>query len=103
MLAVIKTGGKQYKVAADEIIRVEKLSADVGETVEFTPIMLMNDGQTTLGAEALAKAAVRAEVLEQGRHKKVKIMKFRRRKHHQKETGHRQYYTAVKITGIKAA
>jgi len=101
MYAVIATGGKQYKVSQGELIRLEKLCAEVGEIVEF-PVLLLSNGQSNLsvGAPYLIETRVRASVVEHGRHDKIKIIKFRRRKHHRKQMGHRQYYTAVKITEI---
>lgn len=101
MYAVISTGGKQYKVAQGELIKLEKLSAEVGEIVEF-PVLLLANGETNLkvGAPYLSDIKVKAAVVEHGRHDKIRIIKFRRRKHHRKQMGHRQYYTAVKITEI---
>ena len=101
MYAVISTGGKQYKVAPGELIKLEKLSAEVGETVEF-PVLLLAGEAADLRVRhpILADATVKASVVEHGRHDKIKIT-FRRRKHHRKQMGHRQYcYTAVKITEI---
>ncbi|MES2998837.1 MAG: 50S ribosomal protein L21 [Pseudomonadota bacterium] len=101
MYAVISTGGKQYKVAQGELIKLEKLSAEMGEIVEF-PVLLLANGETDLkiGAPYLTDTKVKASVVEHGRHDKIRIIKFRRRKHHRKQMGHRQYYTAVKITEI---
>lgn len=101
MYAVISTGGKQYKVAPGELIKLEKLSAEVGETVEFPVLLLAGDAvDLKVGTPYLADAKVKASVVEHGRHDKIKIIKFRRRKHHRKQMGHRQHYTAVKITDI---
>lgn len=103
MYAVIKTGGKQYKVQAGQTLKVEKLALDQGASVEFEEVLMVVDGeQVKVGSPFLNKAKVTAEVISQGRHKKVKIIKFRRRKHHMKRMGHRQDYTEVKITGINA-
>jgi len=101
MYAVICTGGKQYKVVQGELVKFEKLSAEVGDIVEFSVLLLVG-GETGLkvGTPYLADAKVRALVVEHGRHDKVKIIKFRRRKHHRKQMGHRQHYTAAKITEI---
>ncbi len=101
MYAVISTGGKQYKVAQGELIKLEKLSAEVGEFVEF-PVLLLANGETDvkIGTPYLTDTKVKASVVEHGRHDKIRIIKFRRRKHHRKQMGHRQYYTAVKITEI---
>jgi len=101
MYAVIKTGGKQYRVKEGDIIKLEMLSGEVGKEIKFSEVIMHADGdKITLGTPFVAKMVVKAEVLEHGRHKKVKIIKFRRRKHHMKQMGHRQYYTQVKITAI---
>jgi large subunit ribosomal protein L21 len=103
MYAVIVTGGKQYRVEPGERLRVELLSADVGSTVELDQVLLVADGtQFKVGSPLVEGAKVSAEVLGHGRHKKVEILKFRRRKHHMKRMGHRQYFTELKITGISA-
>lgn len=101
MYAVISTGGKQYKVAQGELIKLEKLSAEVGEIVEF-PVLLIaaNKGADLQVGTPYLSAKVKASVVEHGRHDKIKIIKFRRRKHSRKQMGHRQHYTAVKITEI---
>ncbi|GGI85220.1 50S ribosomal protein L21 [Legionella impletisoli] len=102
MYAVIKTGGKQYRVKEGDVLKIEQLTADVGSNVKFDEVLMLTDGdKVTCGTPLVDKAVVNAEVVEHGRHKKVKIIKFRRRKHHMKQMGHRQYYTQVKITGIK--
>lgn len=101
MYAVIKTGGKQYRVQEGEIIKFEELTAEVGSMFEFTEVLMLADGDNiTCGKPFIANAVVHAEILEHGRHKKIKIIKFRRRKHHMKQMGHRQNYTQVKITAI---
>ncbi|MBA3535170.1 MAG: 50S ribosomal protein L21 [Tatlockia sp.] len=101
MYAVIRTGGKQYRVKEGDIIKLELLSGEVGKEISFSEVIMLADGdKITLGTPLIAKAVVTAEVLEHGRHKKIKIIKFRRRKHHMKQMGHRQYYTQVKITAI---
>lgn len=100
MYAVIATGGKQYKVAPGEVLKVEKLEADVGQTVEFPALMVSNDKELKVGTPYVTGAKVKASVVEQGRDDKILIVKFRRRKHHRKQMGHRQSYTAVKITEI---
>lgn len=103
MYAVIKTGGKQYRVAEGQTLKVELLTADEGSAVEFGDVLMIADGeQVTVGAPYLAGAKVTAEVRAQGRYPKVEIIKFRRRKHHRKHQGHRQHYTEVRITGISA-
>lgn len=101
MYAVIKTGGKQYTVKEGDILKIELLPEDAGKEIKFTDVlMIVNGDKVVCGAPFIAKAAVTAEVLDHGRHKKIKIIKFRRRKHHMKQMGHRQYYTQVKITAI---
>lgn len=103
MYAVIVTGGKQYRVEKDEYLRVELLTADVGSTIELDQVLLVADGTDfKVGSPLVKGAKVSAEVLGHGRHKKVEILKFRRRKHHMKHMGHRQYFTEIKITGISA-
>ena len=101
--AVIVTGGKQYKVAEGEFLKVEKLEVATGESVIFDRVLLVANGEeVTIGAPVVAGAKVVAEVVSQGRHDKVRIIKFRRRKHHMKRMGHRQWFTEIKITGIQA-
>ena len=101
MYAVVKTGGKQYKVAQDQYLKVEKLEGNEGDTVELDQVLMIADGdKLKIGSPTVDGGKVTATILSHGRHKKVEIMKFRRRKHHQKRTGHRQYYTEIKITGI---
>lgn len=101
MYAVIKTGGKQYRVKEGDVLNIEQLPAEVGSTIDFSEVLMLSDGDdVTCGTPFVDSAVVNAEVLEHARHKKVKIIKFRRRKHHMKQMGHRQYYTQVKITGI---
>jgi len=101
--AVIKTGGKQYKLAQGEVIRVEKLDAEEGASVELDKVLMIADGDSiNIGTPYIDGSKVTAIVKAHGRGKKVEIMKFRRRKHHQKKTGHRQYFTELEITGISA-
>ncbi|MCB1836578.1 MAG: 50S ribosomal protein L21 [Alcanivoracaceae bacterium] len=103
MYAVIKTGGKQYRVEEGDTLKIEKLEVGTGESIDFDEVLLVADGdKITVGQPLVSGAKVTAEVVEQGRHDKVRIIKFRRRKHHRKQQGHRQWFTAVKITGIKA-
>ena len=103
MYAVIVSGGKQHRVQEGEILRLEKLEVATGETVKFDQVLLVaNGGDITLGAPLVSGATVQAEVLSHGRADKITIIKFRRRKHSLKRQGHRQWYTDVKITGIKA-
>jgi len=101
MYAVIKTGGKQYRVMQGETLRVEKLPGDVGSAVNFDQVLLVGAGEeVTLGAPLVAGASVAATVKAHGRADKGRIIKFRRRKHHQKQMGHRQYYTEIEIGAI---
>jgi large subunit ribosomal protein L21 len=101
MYAVIKTGGKQYRVKEGQTLKLEKLEVATGEAVEFNEVLLISDGEKiNVGAPLVAGAKVTAEVIDHGRGDKIRIIKFRRRKHHMKRQGHRQWYTEVKITGI---
>ena len=101
MYAVIKSGGKQYRVESGAKLRVERLSADVGAAVSFDEVLLVGSGDTVkLGAPLVSGAQVKATVLAQGRDDKVRIFKLRRRKHYQKSQGHRQSYTEVRIDDI---
>jgi large subunit ribosomal protein L21 len=101
MFAVIKTGGKQYKVAANDILKIEKLAADAGDTIQFNDILMLGGETVTVGAPLVAGAAVQAEVVEQTRGEKTISFKKRRRKHSSaRRKGHRQYLTVVRITGI---
>jgi large subunit ribosomal protein L21 len=103
MYAVIATGGKQYRVAEGDTIRVEKLTADEGSAVEFEKVLMVADGDDVkVGAPYIDGGKVSATVKAHGRGKKVEIVKFRRRKHHRKQMGHRQSYTEIEITGISA-
>lgn len=104
MYAIIQSGGKQYRVAEGETLKLEKLAGEAGESIDFNDVLLVSDGDQVQAGTPLVKGAqVTGEVVDQGRAKKVEILKFRRRKHHMKRQGHRQSYTAVKITKIKAA
>ena len=105
MYAVIETGGKQYRVAQGDVIKVEKLLNEAGETVEFDKVLMISDGdqKIVMGAPFVDGGKVTATVKTQGRHRKVEIIKFRRRKHHMKRQGHRQAYTELEITGIQGA
>jgi large subunit ribosomal protein L21 len=103
MYAVVKTGGKQYKVAPGEKLKVEQLPADVGAEVILDQVLLVGEGESVrLGQPVVAGATVKATVVAHGRHAKVKIFKMRRRKHYQKHQGHRQNYTELKIETIVA-
>ena len=101
MYAVVKTGGKQYRVTQDEYLRVEKLEGNEGDTIELDQVLMIADGdKLKIGSPMLDGGKITATILSHGRGKKVEIMKFRRRKHHQKRTGHRQSYTEILVTAI---
>lgn len=101
MYAIIKTGGKQYRVKSGEQLRVESLSADVGAAVSFDQVLAVGEGDAVrVGAPLVSGAKVQATVLSHGRGDKVRIFKLRRRKHFQKSQGHRQNYTEVRIDDI---
>lgn len=104
MYAVIASGGKQYRVSEGQVLKLETLPGEVGGRVEFDHVMLIADGaDINVGAPYIEGAKVAGEVIEHGRGDKIRIIKFRRRKHHMKHMGHRQNYTAVKITEIGAS
>ena len=104
MYAVIKTGGKQYRVAAGDKLKVESLTAEVGAKVSFDEVLMVANGdQHKIGAPLVSGGKVTAEVLKHGRGDKIRIIKHRRRKNYHKEQGHRQNYTEVKITEIVGA
>ena len=103
MHAVIKTGGKQYRVVTGEKLKIEQIPADVGAEINLDQILMVGEGESVkIGTPLLSGASVKATVLAQGRHKKVSIFKMRRRKHYQKHQGHRQNYTEIRIDGISA-
>ena len=103
MYAVIKTGGKQYRVEAGEKIRIEQILSEIGSELVIDQVLMIADGNNiSMGKPLVNGATVRATVLGQGRHDKVRIFKMRRRKHYQKHQGHRQNYTEIQITGISA-
>jgi large subunit ribosomal protein L21 len=102
MYAVFKTGGKQYKVAQGDRLRVEKLTASVGDTVTFNEVLLVGGDAIKIGAPLVAGAKVEAKVVAQDREKKIIVFKFRRRKNYRRKNGHRQPFTALEITGITA-
>ena len=103
MYAVIATGGKQYKVTRGETLRVEKLAGEEGDTVKLDRVLMVADGdKVSVGTPTLDKAAVTARITAQGRGDKVEIIKFRRRKHSRSQMGHRQSYTEIEVTDIKA-
>ena len=103
MYAVIKTGGKQYRVQEGDKLKVEKLETEVGKKHTFNEVMMVGEGdKVTIGTPIIQKASVEAKIVAQGKGKKVHIIKFRRRKHHLKRQGHRQLFTEIEIGKIKA-
>ncbi|MCP1315157.1 MULTISPECIES: 50S ribosomal protein L21 [unclassified Halomonas] len=101
MYAIIKSGGKQYRVQEGQTLKLEKIEVATGETIDFEEVLMVADGDDfNIGAPMISGAKVSAEVVSHGRGDKVTIIKFRRRKHHMKRQGHRQWFTEVKITGI---
>lgn len=103
MYAVFKTGGKQYRATTGDKLKVEKIEAEKGATVELDQVLMVGEGaDVKIGTPLLEGGKVTAVVVEHGRRDKVKIIKFKRRKHHMKRAGHRQYFTQIEITGIEA-
>lgn len=103
MYAVVKTGGKQYRVSQGDRLKVETLPAEAGAEVSLDEVLMVGSGESvTIGSPMVANATVTAKVLTHGRGDKIKIIKFRRRKHHRKQAGHRQNYTELEITSINA-
>ncbi len=102
MYAVIESGGKQHRVTEGESLKLEKLEAATGDTIEFDRVLMVGGDSVQVGTPVVDGARVTVEVVSHGRHPKLRIVKFNRRKHHRKETGHRQWYTEVRITGISA-
>ena len=103
MYAVIKTGGKQYRVTAGEKLKVEQIPADVGSQITIDQVFMVGEGDAVkIGTPVVAGASVKATVVSHGRHDKIKIFKMRRRKHYQKHQGHRQNYTELRIEAISA-
>jgi large subunit ribosomal protein L21 len=103
MYAVIKTGGKQYRVVAGEKLKIEQIPADVGAEITLDQVLMIGEGEAVkIGAPVVAGAKVTAKVVAHGRHEKVNIFKMRRRKHYRKNQGHRQNYTEIEIAGISA-
>lgn len=102
MYAIIKTGGKQYKVQEGQTLHVEKLEGTEGSEIEFTDVLMYSDGENvTLGAPTIDSAIVKGQIIDQGKGKKVIVFKFKRRKGYRRFKGHRQSYTAVKIDSIQ--
>ncbi len=103
MYAVIKTGGKQYRVAAGEKIKIEQIAADVGQEITIDQVLAVGNGaELKVGTPLVAGASVMAKVIAQGKHDKVRIFKMRRRKHYQKRQGHRQTFTEIEISAVNA-
>lgn len=103
MYAVIQTGGKQYRVSEGDTLKVEKLSAEEGDSLDLDKVLMIADGENIkLGAPYVDGGRVTATVKSHGRGKKITIIKFKRRKHHMKRQGHRQWFTELEITGISA-
>lgn len=101
MYAVIKTGGKQYQVAVGDKLKIEQIPADIGGTITLSEVLLVADGENVvIGTPTVSGASVTASVVNEGRHKKVRIFKMRRRKHYMKHQGHRQNYTEIQIDAI---
>ena len=103
MYAVFKTGGKQYRATTGDVLKVEKIEAEKGATVELDQVLMVGEGEDVkIGAPYLEGGKVTATVVDHGRHKKIKVIKFKRRKNYRKQMGHRQYFTQIEITGIDA-
>lgn len=103
MYAVIKTGGKQYRVTKGETLKIETVAGDVGSAITLDKVLMVGEGdKVSVGKPMLTGATVTATIVANGRHDKVKIFKMRRRKHYQKHQGHRQNYTEIRIDGISA-
>ncbi len=103
MYAVIKTGGKQYRVSEGDRLRVETIAGEPGDELSLTEVLMLgNADDVTVGAPLVSNASVSAKVVAHGREKKIRIIKFKRRKHYRRQMGHRQNYTELEITGISA-
>ena len=104
MYAVFATGGKQYRATTGDILKIEKLDAEKGATVELDQVLMVGEGEDVkVGSPYLKGGKVTATVIEHGRGEKIRIIKFQRRKHHRKTMGHRQDFTRIEITGIAAS
>ncbi|AHI23354.1 50S ribosomal protein L21 [Corynebacterium vitaeruminis] len=101
MYAIVKTGGKQYKVAEGDLVKVEKIEGEQGSSVALTPVLLVDGANVTSKSEELAKVSVAGEIVEHVKGPKIKIMKYKNKTGYKKRQGHRQQLTVVKITGIK--
>jgi large subunit ribosomal protein L21 len=102
MYAVIRTGGKQYRVSEGQRLRVEKLPGEVGDKLELDEVLMLGGEKVAVGAPLVTGAKVSAEIVAQGKHKKVIVFKIKRRKNYRRRAGHRQPYTELKVTGISA-
>lgn len=103
MYAVVATGGKQYKVQQGDVLRVEKLTGDIGSEIAFEQVLLFSDGEKVqIGQPVLDGVVVKGHIIEQGKSKKILVFKYKRRKRYRRKQGHRQQYTAVKIDAIEA-
>ena len=102
MYAIVRSGGRQHKVAVGDILTVDRLAAEVGSTVDLTPLLLVDGDDVTAEAEKLSKVAVKAEVLAETKGPKIRILKYKNKTGYKKRQGHRQRYTQVKVTDIKA-
>ena len=101
MYAIVKTGGKQYKVAEGDLVKVEKIEGEPGSSVALTPVLLVDGAEVTTSADKLAKVSVSAEIVEQTTGPKIKILKYKNKTGYKKRQGHRQPLTVLKVTGIK--
>ena len=101
MYAIVKTGGKQYKVAEGDLVKVEKIEGEPGSSVALTPILLVDGAEVTTSADKLATVSVSAEIVEQTKGPKIKILKYKNKTGYKKRQGHRQPLTVLKVTGIK--
>lgn len=101
MYAIVETGGKQYKVSQDDIIKVEKLELNVGDVIDLKVLLTVNGEKVSSGTPTVAGAEVKAEVVEHGKGKKLVIFKYKAKKNYRRKQGHRQPYTALKIVSVK--
>jgi large subunit ribosomal protein L21 len=103
MYAVVATGGKQYKVAEGDILRIEKINGELGSAVAFDKVLLLSDGENVkIGQPDVEGATVHGQIVDQGKSKKIIVFKYKRRKRYRRKQGHRQPYTAVRIDRIEA-
>ncbi|MBV7292314.1 50S ribosomal protein L21 [Corynebacterium sp. CCM 8835] len=101
MYAIVKTGGKQYKVAEGDLVKVEKIEGEPGSSVALTPVLLVDGAEVTTAADQLAKVSVNAEIVEHVKGPKIRILKYKNKTGYKKRQGHRQPLTVIKVTGIK--